>query len=70
VPVSTRDDIYRPLLGLSEVPAIVPNTVLGHQGSVYAHGFAMLRLGSDAVTARYYQNISGKPELIYSEAIS
>jgi hypothetical protein len=69
VPVSVRDDIYKPLPGLTSVPEIIPDTMLRQQGGVWAHGYAMLNLGPDAVAARYYQDVDGKPDLIYSETI-
>jgi hypothetical protein len=70
VPVSIQDDIYNPLRGHTEVPDMVPNARLSPQGAVYAHGYAMLSLGEEACEVRYYQNLSGQPDLVYSELIS
>ncbi len=69
VPVSVKDDIYMPLHGLTSEPEIVPGTKLGQQGSVWMHGYAMLKIGPNGVVAHYYQDMGGKPNLVYSETI-
>ncbi len=69
VPVSVMDDIYKPLPDLTCAPQIIPGTMLGHQGGVWTHGYAMLTLSTDAIEARYYQDAGGKPDLLYSEII-
>ena len=70
VPVSILDTIYVPIPGLDQVPTIVPKTELRQQGSVYAHGFAILSFGADACLADYYQDIDGAAVLVYSELIA
>jgi hypothetical protein len=69
VPVSIRDDIYLPLPDLVEQPTIEPGTKLGSRGAVYAHGYALLELDGETCKARYYQDLGGRPDLIYSELI-
>lgn len=69
VPVSILDKIYDPVPGLDKIPTIVANTQLQQQGSVYAHGYAVLAFDTDACSAEYYQDIDGKAALIHSEII-
>jgi hypothetical protein len=69
VPVSVLDKIYEPVAGLDQIPNTVANTQLQQQGSVYAHGYAVLAFSADACVAEYYQDLSGKAALVYSENI-
>jgi hypothetical protein len=70
VPVPVEDTIYQQLKDLEQAPLMVPNTELATQGGVYTHGFALLQLGVNTCDAKYYQDIGGKPKLIYSEVIA
>jgi hypothetical protein len=67
VPVSILDKIYAPIPGLDKTPAIVANTQLQQQGSVYAHGYAVLAFGTDSCSAAYYQDLDGQAALVHSE---
>jgi hypothetical protein len=69
VPVSALDILYAPIACLDITPKIVPNTRLQQQGSVYAHGYAVLAFDADACSAEYYQDVGGQASLIYSETI-
>jgi hypothetical protein len=69
VPVSILDRIYDPVTGLEETPTVLPNTQLGQQGNVYAHGYAVLTLGKENCSAEYFQSVEGRAELVYSEII-
>lgn len=69
VPVSILDKIYTPTSGLDKTPSVVANTQLKQQGSVYAHGYAVLGFAADACSAKYYQDVGGRAELIYDEVI-
>jgi hypothetical protein len=69
VPVSILDKIYVPVPGLGKTPTIVANTQLRQQGSVYAHGYAVLSFGADTCLAEYYQDADGRAAFIYSETI-
>jgi hypothetical protein len=67
VPVSILDKIYAPLPELDEIPTTIANTHLREQGSVYAHGYAVLAFRANACSAEYYQVVEGQAALIYSE---
>ena len=69
VPVSILDKIYIPLPGLDDTPTIIPNTQLQRQGSVYAHGYAVLSFGSTSCAAEYYQDLNGQAVLVYAETL-
>jgi 3',5'-cyclic AMP phosphodiesterase CpdA len=69
VPVSILDKIYTPISGLDKTPGVVANTQLTQQGSVYAHGYAVLAFATDACSTEYYQDVGGRAELIYDEMI-
>jgi Calcineurin-like phosphoesterase len=69
VPVSILDKIYAPIPGLDKTPTIVANTQLQQQGSVYAHGYAVLAFGADECSAECYQDVDGRASLIHSETI-
>jgi hypothetical protein len=69
VPVPIEDSIYQRLEDLEQGPLMMPNTELGVQGGVYTHGFVMLELGADTCDAKYYQDLGGKSDLIYSEVL-
>lgn len=67
VPVSTIDEIYKPLADLDNTPSMLDPSKLGTTGGVYNHGYALLSLG-DACRADYYQATSKGRELIFSES--
>jgi len=69
VPVSILDKLYAPIPGLNEIPTIVANTQLQRQGSVYAHGYAVLAFCGDRCSAEYYQDLDGQAALVHSETI-
>jgi calcineurin-like phosphoesterase family protein len=62
IPVLVEQHPYTPVKGLvlpegeSGPPAPLPGTQLGHDGVVYNHAFAMLRLEGRRATASYYQS--------------
>jgi hypothetical protein len=70
VPVSIQDNIYEPLPDLVDVPDLVPNTKLPQRGTVYAHGYAIVTLAGDTCAAKYYRDLGGRPDLLYSEQIN
>ena len=72
VPVAVTERIYSPVEGLRRPPRILPGTQLGLNGSVYAHGFAILILGDKVAPAQaeYYQCRDGKVEQLFVETIS
>ena len=70
VPVSTIDEIYRPLPDLESTPSLVDQSTLGTMGGVYNHGYALLAFGDDLCRAEYYQATNAGRELIYAESIS
>jgi hypothetical protein len=71
VPVDANESIYSPVEGLMRPPRIKPGTQLDLDGSVYAHGFAILTLGENDAPAQadYYQCRGGKAERLFSEMI-
>lgn len=60
IPILVEQRPYDPAEGLSVPhgesgpPAVLPGTRLGHNGSVYHHAFAILRLEGARATASYY----------------
>jgi Calcineurin-like phosphoesterase len=69
VPVPARDKIYDPVPGLDHTPTIVPNTQLQQQEGVYTHGYAVLAFEASSCSVEYYQDIDGRPALVYPEII-
>lgn len=69
VPVSILDKIYEHVPGLDQTPTTIANTHLQKQGSVYAHGYAVLAFSPEICLAEYYQDLNGKAALVYSENI-
>jgi len=67
VPVSILDTIYEPVSRLDQTPTTMANTRLQQQGSVYAHGYAVLAFNADNCVAEYYQDLNGKAALVHSE---
>jgi hypothetical protein len=70
VPVFTSEDIYAPVKGLVHTPAVLEGTKLSQDGSVWAHGFAFLRLGQAGATqAEYFQDVAGEASLVFRETL-
>ena len=68
VPVSVIDEIYKPVSGLTETPALIDQSRLATRGGVYNHGYALLSLEADLCRAEYYQSTAKGRELMYSES--
>jgi hypothetical protein len=71
VPVASTEKIYHVLPELKRRPKIVKGTELGLDGSVFAHGFAMITLSQsqEPATAEYYQSIAGVAHLVFTEKL-
>jgi Calcineurin-like phosphoesterase len=67
VPVSLRDDIYKPLPDIESTPSLVESTKLGTRGGVYNHGFALLNFQDRQCRAEYYQVTEKGRDLIFRE---
>jgi hypothetical protein len=68
VPVFAADGPYDTLTNLDNPPSIIDGTELSVQGSVYAHGFAILKLGSGTASAEYFEDGGGVARSLYKEA--
>ncbi|MBY3323817.1 metallophosphoesterase [Rhizobium laguerreae] len=55
IPVPTADDIYGPLDGLDNAPAVVDRTRLGVGGGVWNHGYATLSLTGTRCEENFYE---------------
>ena len=71
VPVASTEKPYIAIADLKRPPKIKPNTELGVDGNVYAHGFVFFTLGNrdNATRVDYYQCRGGKADVIYSELL-
>ncbi|MEQ1711066.1 MAG: caspase family protein [Hyphomicrobium sp.] len=71
IPVFASEEPYSPLKNLRDAPSIIKSLNVGHSGDVYANGFAMLELQSEAnnATVRYFQDMQGVATEVFSESL-
>jgi len=71
IPVFVDDSPYEALDGIDNPPMLVDGTKLAVAGRFYAHGFAMLKLGTDGTAAAEYFQVDDRGlRESYSEVIS
>jgi hypothetical protein len=67
VPVSVRDEIYKPLAELENAPSIVEEAKLSTRQGVFNHGYALLSFRDRQCQAEYYQVTGTGRDLMYNE---
>ncbi|WP_244474596.1 metallophosphoesterase family protein [Methylobacterium sp. Leaf85] len=72
VPVFAEEGGRKPLEGLVDAPQLVPGTEPSVERGIYAHGFAMLTLGTSdmASHAEYFEVLEGTTRSVYAETIA
>ncbi|MBB3318712.1 hypothetical protein FHT77_004621 [Rhizobium sp. BK181] len=67
IPVSIKDEIYKPRHDLDHIPELMKNTELGTNGSVWNHGFTLLSFAADTCKAAYYELNNSVPREVFTE---